>query len=295
MSKTEQQMYNWASAPTRDNDLSAKTYWLIKNKLEEKFGNDVEIFLQGSYANSTNIKKDSDVDIVICYKKSYFYDIDNLSDTETNLFHKNTTNASYNFSDFKNDVENYLVSIYWNTVERKNKCIKIPWNWGWVDADIVPCFVYKRYETHNKISAEWIKFLSDKNETVISFPKQHKKNWEVKNQYTWWDFKSLVRIIKNCKKELVNKWIIKEDLVSSFLLECIFWNIPNNNFNLNISTKNKFNKVVELIYNDMWDKEKYNNYAEISDLFYLLRWSRKKSSPEEIKIFLKEAYDLVNN
>jgi hypothetical protein len=37
MSKTTEQIYNWSLPPSRENDLSAKTYQMIKKKLEEKF------------------------------------------------------------------------------------------------------------------------------------------------------------------------------------------------------------------------------------------------------------------
>lgn len=295
MSKTEQQITSRSLPPTRDNDLSATTYQFIKEKLERKFWTDVDIFLQGSYANSTNIKKDSDIDIVICYKSSVFNNIDNLSESEKNLFNSNRVPATYKFYNFKNDVEVYLKSIFWNLVERKNKCITIKWSWTRVDTDVIPCFIHKRYSSYNVVSAIWIEFRTDKGESVVSFPKQHKTNWEQKNQNTWWNFKSLVRVVKNCKKELVAQSIITEDLVSSFLLECLFWNISNSIFSSKYTLKDNFNVVISKIYDDMWNKEIYDKYAEVCDLFYLLRLWRTKSSPSDIKIFLEKVYQLINN
>ena len=187
-----EQIFEWSKPPSRENDLSAKTYKIIKEKLEQKFWSNVNIFLQWSYSNSINIKKDSDIDIVICYKNSYFYDISNLSESDKEKYNQNRITATYNFSSFKNDVENYLISIFWKQVERKNKCIKINWNWTRVDVDVVPCFPHKRYSSYKIISAEWIQLISDKNEKIISFPKQHKENWEIKNQQTEENYKWFV-------------------------------------------------------------------------------------------------------
>ena len=80
MSRTEYELGLWATPPSRDNNKSATTYAIIKPILEKKFGSSVNIFLQGSYANSTNINKDSDIDIVICYQNSYFSDISALKE-----------------------------------------------------------------------------------------------------------------------------------------------------------------------------------------------------------------------
>jgi len=37
MSKTNEQIFDWSKPPSRENDLSAKTYQFIKEKLEQKF------------------------------------------------------------------------------------------------------------------------------------------------------------------------------------------------------------------------------------------------------------------
>jgi len=36
---------------------------------------DLDVFVQGSYANKTNIISNSDIDINICYKRNYVYDV----------------------------------------------------------------------------------------------------------------------------------------------------------------------------------------------------------------------------
>lgn len=40
---------------------------------------DEDVFLQGSYANSTNIYEDSDIDVVVLHKKSFHKDMSSLN------------------------------------------------------------------------------------------------------------------------------------------------------------------------------------------------------------------------
>ena len=58
----------------------------------------IEIFVQGSYANNTNVKLNSDVDVSICNLDHFF------ADYPSGKVHSdyNNTSSSYTFSDYKN-------------------------------------------------------------------------------------------------------------------------------------------------------------------------------------------------
>ena len=49
-------------------------------------GRDKAIYLQGSYKNSTNIRGDSDVDVVVQLRESFGYDVSTLNATERSAF-----------------------------------------------------------------------------------------------------------------------------------------------------------------------------------------------------------------
>lgn len=296
MAITEFWLQLWATPPTRDNDKSASTYALIKAILERKFGNKVKIFLQWSYANRTNIKKDSDIDIVICYQDSCFTDTSKLSEKDKELYNSNRTDATYKFSNFKNDVQKCLEESFWKNphTERKDKCIRIYWNHTRVDADMVPCFVHKRFKTHNTTSAEWVEFVSDSWIHSISFPKQHIQNWENKNTRTKENYKDTVRILKNCKKELVERGLIEDELISSFFIECLVWNVPDTYFN-KTSYLDITKSILEKIYSDIQNAETTNKYTEINSLFYLIRSKRTKITREDVIKFLEVAYWYIFN
>ena len=297
MSNIEEILKEWWRAPSRENDLSSKTYNLIKTDLETHFWNSVDVFLQGSYANSTNIQKDSDIDIVVCYKNTYYYNIDNLSEFQQKIFELLSTWSWKNFFEFKEEVLNFLKSKYSNNlVQRKNKCINISKWWDIkVNVDVVPCFEYRMYKSYwdfNKTEDyySWTKFLSDNNEEIINFQKIYREKWESKNINTEWKYKEFVRIIKNLKKHLVDKSIIYEKLISSFLIENLVYNLDNSIFLENNSYIEKLNKILTKIKSDMMDETRHRDYEEVCWLFYLLRGWRIKERPEDIIEFIKKIY-----
>lgn len=296
MALTEYWLQLWATPPTRDNDKSASTYAIIKPILEKRFGDKVKIFLQWSYANSTNIRKDSDIDIVICYQNSYFAEISSLSDSDKELYNKNRTDATYLFSQFKNDVQICLEEVFWKPpyTERIDKCIRVFWKWIRVDADIVPSFVLKMFKTYNTTTAEWIKLISDKWESIISFPKQHLENGEQKNIQTNKKYKDCVRILKNCKKELIEKRIISEDLISSFFIECLVWNVPNTYFQKYWYIET-IKSVLVKIYEDMKNETIWKKYTEVNNIYYLIQPSRTKITKDDVVNFIEKSYSYIFN
>lgn len=297
MSNIEEILKEWWKAPSRENTLSSMTYDLIKTDLEKYFWNSVDVFLQGSYANATNIKQDSDIDVVLCYKDTYYYNIDNLSESQKNIFESSLSWRWKDFFELKKEVLNFLKSKYANNlVERKNKCINISKWWNIkVNVDVVPCFEYRMYKSYWYCNTtdyySWTKFLSDNNEGIINFQKIHREKWEDKNFDTRSKYKEFVRIIKNYKKYLVDKSIIDEKLISSFLIENLMYNLDNSIFLEDNSYIEKLNKILTKIKSDMMDENKYRDYKEVCWLFYLLRGGRVKEWPKDIIEFINKIYE----
>jgi len=104
----EAQLQTWSGQGAVTN--SASTHSVLRNALAAHkwpsyFG--YTDYLQGSYANTTNIRGDSDVDIVIeC--TSIFYN--NFSADEKQTLE--LTPGSHSLDDFRNEVINALVAYY---------------------------------------------------------------------------------------------------------------------------------------------------------------------------------------
>lgn len=77
-----------------------------------------EIFGQGSYANNTNVRNNSDVDINVCYTAAFFYDLPSGKTKDDYGF---TGSVPYSYNQFKNDIEKMLISYFGTeNVQRKN-------------------------------------------------------------------------------------------------------------------------------------------------------------------------------
>ncbi len=85
MSIPEAQLETWSKVGSQTQ--SKDTYATIRNALDDKnapYAGSIEIFLQGSYGNDTNVYgKDSDVDIVMLSDRAYFRDLSRLSAIES--------------------------------------------------------------------------------------------------------------------------------------------------------------------------------------------------------------------
>lgn len=220
--------------------LSSSSYESIKNALNEALnlanGKDFEVYVQGSYKNDTNIRGDSDVDIVVQLNSTFEYDFLSMSEEDKNRFRqKYKTEAKYLWNDFRNDVLNFLRNHYGAaSVTEGNKSIKIAGNSSRLEADVIVCLQYRKYQNFDTVGneryVEGIVFNSRNGMHEISFPKKHYENGVKKNQETNGRFKPATRIFKNARAYLADRNVFQRDIVPSYFLECLLYNVPNSAF-----------------------------------------------------------------
>jgi hypothetical protein len=220
---------------------STTTYATIRRALEAtdtKYANKrIEIFLQGSYGNNTNIFAESDVDVVIRLDSVFHYDLDTLTSQESAAFENaNPGSASYRFGDFKTDV----IASLWKSfgaeaVKVGNKAIKISANGNRRSADVVVATQFRRYtsfyssylRTPNEQYVRGICFFTSNGERIVDYPKQHSASCTTKHQSTKAWFKPMVRILKNMRGRLVENRLIEEGTTLSYFLEGLLYNVPD--------------------------------------------------------------------
>lgn len=207
------------------------THESIRNALDSyKWPNGVkfEVYLQGSYKNDTNIRGDMDVDLVVQLTSSFY---NNLSEEQKRSL--GLSPASYGWTDFRADALSALRNYYGSlTITEGNKSLKVKAASGRLPADVVVCAQYRRYKNLNNYDfVEGITFWT-KNERrqVINYPKIHYDNGVTKHQNTNNQYKPVVRMFKNIRNYLEDKNYISKNLAPSYFLECLLYNVPNNNF-----------------------------------------------------------------
>lgn len=268
MNFTEQQLITWSKPISTSEDQKCQNaISQITDALKAKFGSKISIFLQGSYRNNTNVRLNSDIDIVMRYDDAFYSDLERLSEADKDAYNAQKTSAEYNFDELKADTQAALASVFTTDVERKNKCVQVNGNTYRVTADVIPCFVLKRFKTLQTIEAEGIKFYSDNSREIISFPNQHYYNGTAKTEDTFRLYKRMVRILKVINYRLIDTGTITDKLVSSFFIECLVYNVPKVNFisgNYTQTLKNVILKICE-------DMKSSAEYTEVNQLLLLFR------------------------
>jgi hypothetical protein len=218
----------------------------------------VKLFIQGSYANNTNVRTQSDVDIAVVQEEVFTTQYRPSSsaypqsDKDYNFYTVEPTEKS-----FKDEVQECLEQKFENCVERKNKSIKVHGNTYRKDADTVPCRRYRDYsndyskDTNNYISG--IVIIPDTGNRIINYPEQHIANSRKKNNNTNRYFKKMVRIIKKMRYLMSDCGYPIADKVSSFGLESLLWNVPDNIFMKYSIYRYEFGEIVDYLYNHKYE------------------------------------------
>ena len=157
-----------------------------------------EPYLQGSYPNETNIRGDSDVDIVVEMISSFYHDVTDENDKRVLGL---TGGGRYNFNDFRHEVTTALTNYYnAETVSPDDKCIKVlRGSTNRLDADVVPCVAYKHYRG-TSVAAEGIMLWDQKSgEAIVNYPKLHLQNGSFIEGFSEGDYKGTIRIFKNAR------------------------------------------------------------------------------------------------
>lgn len=242
----------------------------------------IKLFVQGSYANNTNVRTRSDVDIAVVQEEIF-----------QTIYRSGVTDENYQFSNasdtpktFKDEVQECLEYKFGNDVERKNKSIKVHGNTYRKDADTVPCLRYRDYRqdyqnnVNNYIGGIVIK--ADDGTRIINYPEQHIANGRKKNNDTNFYYKKMVRIIKKMRYLMEDYHYSSAKDMSSFGLESLLWNIQDDVFKKYSTYRFEFGEIVDYIYNHI---EALSIYKEANGIKMLCPL---QSDVERYKYFIKD-------
>lgn len=232
MTIAENQLEAWSGQGAVTNSINTHTY--VRNALDAHTwpqGMKYEVYLQGSYANSTNIRGESDVDVV-AQCTSVFYS--NLEENEKRQLGLGV--GSHNFADFRREViaalNNYRDR---STVDPSGaNAIEVipPANSNRLKADVIACVFYKEYQAL-KVIAEGLTFWNQHNQQqIVNYPKLHIRNGEQKNangRTNGW-YKPSVRMFKNARRQIAGDNNELRKRFPSYFVECLFYNVPDTNY-----------------------------------------------------------------
>lgn len=187
-----------------------------------------ETYVQGSYANETNIHGNSDVDLVVQMQLPFEEQIRELGPDDRKRFWDKYGTTWYGWPQFRADVLARLRESFF--VHEANKCVDIRHfdSALRIPADIVPAIEYRDYSGFPspdvEIYEEGIFFRDRSGQPIINYPKQHLRNGKQKDAETERRFKPIVRVFKNARNRCEN---LDADVAPSYFIECLVYNIDN--------------------------------------------------------------------
>ena len=219
---------------------SAATYKTVRGTLERAdarySSRSYTIFLQGSYANDTNIYADSDVDLVMRLDSVYYSDTSELSGAEQAAYKRDFSPAQYSWTQFRQEVIDHLSTIYGSAVQPGKKAIFIAGSGNRRDTDVLPAAQFRRYFRYASAAdctfAEGICFWLPDGTQIVNYPKQHSANCTAKHQQTNSWFKPTVRILKNMRNIMTARGELAEGAAPSYFVEGMLYNVPSDKFGL---------------------------------------------------------------
>lgn len=184
----------------------------------------IAVYPKGSYANNTNVRLDSDVDIVVQCQDCLYYDR-----APGAMLYQPSGGAYcgvWTPDLWRNEVVTALTN-YFGASEVDSKgavAINIRERPGSrPSADVVPSFDYRLYtDSFGRHHAGSTVFKKDGTQ-IVNWPAQQLANGTDKNNRTSYRYKRFVRALKNAENLLCKEHVIS--LKPSYLMECLVFNV----------------------------------------------------------------------
>jgi len=292
MSVSEESLQSWAKAPGQTEQTKCDNAVTAIRKATDASSalanRSLRVFAQGSYCNRTNVRQDSDVDVCVLCSDTFFF---HLPENKTNRDFNFTTPATYQYSQYKNDVEDALTSYFVNGhVVRGLKAFDIKENTYRIAADAVPCFEYRHYFEDGTYWSGTA-FEPDNGPLIINWPDQNYENGVAKNSATGQRFKDVVRILKTLRYKMLDENHAAAKSVPSFLIECLVWHVPDPTFRLTTYADVVRDSLAHL-FNSTIKFDDCKEWLEINNRKYLF-WSGQTWTYQQAHAFVSAAWDYL--
>lgn len=233
----------------------------------------LHVYAKGSYANNTNVRRDSDVDIVVeCQACQYF---DHMPGQAPTTALGTPYTGEWTPAKLRSEVLTALTSAFGaSSVDTTGKvALAVTAVVGSRPSiDVVPSFDYFLYNDPARTS--WRRgscVFPASGSKIVNWPDQQLANGRAKNQRTGSRYKYFVRALKNAENTLVKDGAMKAK--PSYLMECLVWNVADSTLKSGNLSQGFRATLVEL-----WqglETTGYGEWTEPNDVKYLFNGSQK--------------------
>jgi len=247
---------------------------------------DVRIYVKGSYANNTNVRRDADVDIAVEWN--------NTIKVATNAKAVGLSAAQLGYTPvtepvtpalFRGRIERALTNVFGETIvdTTPDKHIGVRASTGTLDGDVVPCFALDRYDEPYHYHRGHRIYPKSGGKPVDNFPKQNYDNGVAKNNATKRRYKELVRCTKRIISEVHEAKQIPRDY-PGYLTECLLYNVPNTCYG-HARRYEDLQAIFRYLWGNLDKPSVYNSWTETSGLKWLFR-DRADRRPDNARIIV---------
>lgn len=218
----EDTLRSW-TAPSSDHEQEKqdRTERMIREAVEahEPFnGVGLSIYAKGSYANNTNVRTDSDVDIGVECTECVYWKAEDPDSHEAGPPYKGIWTPEL----LRAELVSALREKFGDQVDVSGStAIGVNSSTARVDADIVPSFSYRYYWKSGSVR-KGTKIFRKAGGSIVNYPRQQLEHGREKNKRTNHWYKKGVRILKRVENAMVADDVFEE--LPSYLVECLAYN-----------------------------------------------------------------------
>ncbi|MDD9211491.1 nucleotidyltransferase [Aeromonas dhakensis] len=284
----EEKLASW-TGPSSDTeqDKQDRTERMIREAIREHtpFNNcSLKVFAKGSYANNTNVRSDSDVDIAVQCLEAEYYDVaKNATAPQSTPY-----TGIWTPEKLRTELVAAMKAKFPGNVDTSGSvAIQINSSSARVDADVVPCFSYRYYMLLGNRTGT--KVFKKDGSNIVNYPVQQYDKGVAKNNATNYAYKKCARLLKRLENEMANDEIYKE--LPSFLMECLAYNCPNEMFMHQTWTQCLKEILIHIWVSLEGDEptEDSERWLEVNECKYLFH-SSQKWSREDARGFASAAW-----
>ena len=231
----------------------------------------LKIYAKGSYANNTNVRSDSDVDIAVeCTDVLYWEEEKSGIYTPGKPYEGIWTPAK-----LRSELVAALKVKFPNQVDATGStAIQVNSSSSRVDADVVPCFSYEYYMKYE--TRPGTKIFKTDGSSIVNYPTQQLENGIAKNKQTGYAYKKGVRLLKRIENAMAEDGTFRE--LPSYLMECLAYNCPDSVFNHSTWTDCLRGMLFHIWDQLQGDEPSSGRWDEVNGCYYLFhpgqKWSR---------------------
>lgn len=268
-----------AKSSAAENDRMDRAERMVRTAIDRHpaFQDDrrsLHVYTKGSYPNETNVRADSDVDVVVENRAVYYFvdTKESANATPDPLF--KPYGGSWTPDLWRTEVENALRNYFGSTEVDTDGSVAIKVRevvGSRPSCDVVPAFEYRRYDRYDRAPSfthQGSKIYKKSGGSIINYPSQQLTNGRAKDRRTYGKYKQFARALKNGENVLFEAGFMEAR--PSYLMECLAFNLSDADLTRGGARSAWFRWALAELHNALQpDRYEYEDWVEPNQLKYL--------------------------